>query len=225
MFEHIPTYDKYRTLEQKTPAMRGEDVYALQTALDECSFECGSPDGVFGPMADRAVREAQRNFKLAVDGKAGGLTQKALAIRLAISIAALKKVPPEALEGQLEHESGFRLGIYSPERADGSYDAGVAQRNTNFTSPKEGFDPAPSIRVLAENTRKHFLMFEGVRPQRRRWALAQGAWNAPAFACYIAKEEGANGVRASQTLRPSAASRETLEKYIKTVSKYLPITL
>lgn len=223
MFDAYPSYDKYRTLEQKTPSMKGEDVYALQTALNECGFPCGEADGVLGPMTDRAIREAQRELHLVVDGKAGGATQKTLALRIASKVATEKRVRYDALMGQIEHESGYRLGIYSPQRDDGSYDAGVVQRNTNFTAPFVGFDCDKSISALADNTKKHFDLFAGVSPVRRRWELAQAAWNAPAFACYIAKEEGATAVSTRMTLRPSAESRKTLEAYIDAVSKYLQV--
>jgi hypothetical protein len=224
MFDAYPTYDPYRSLEQKTPAMKGEDVYALQTALNECDFPCGIADGVLGPMTDRAIREAQRELRLVVDGKAGGNTQRTLALRLASRVASSTKCRYDALRGQLEHESGYRLGIYSsPQRADGSYDAGVAQRNTHFTSPQAGFDSQRSILALAQEVRKHFDLFEGVSPLSRRWALAQGAWNAPAFACYIAREEGATGVSTRMTLRPSSEARQTLEAYIDKVSQYLQV--
>ena len=222
MFTSYPTYDKYRTLEQKTPAMQGEDVFALQTALNECDFPCGTADGILGPMTDRAIREAQRFYKLVVDGKAGGKTQEALAVSLGSAAASRKGVPASAMRGQIEHESGYRLGIYSPQRDDGSYDAGVVQRNTNFTSPQVAFDCEKSVLALAESTRKHYDLFVGLSA-RRRWELAQGAWNAPAFACYIAREEGAVKVTAAMTLRPSSSARNTFEAYIDAVSKYLNV--
>lgn len=223
MFTAYPQYDKYRTLELKDSRMKGEDVYALQTALNECDFPCGEADGVLGAMTDRAIRAAQKALLLVVDGKAGGHTQKTLALKIASKVATEKRVRYDALMGQIEHESGYRLGIYSPQRDDGSYDAGVTQRNTNFTTPSIGFDCDKSIAALADNTKKHFDLFGGVSPVRRRWELAQAAWNAPAFACYIAREEGATGVPVRMTLRPSSAARQTLEAYIAAVSKYLQV--
>jgi peptidoglycan hydrolase-like protein with peptidoglycan-binding domain len=223
MFTDYPNYDKYRTLELKDLRMKGEDVFALQTALTECGFPCGTPDGILGPLTDRAIRNAQSAMLLVVDGKAGGATQKALALKIANVVATATRVRYDALMGTIEHESGYRLGIYSDQRTDGSYDAGVTQRNTKFTSPQIAFDCSKSIQALAENTKKHFSLFAGVSPVRRRWELAQGAWNAPAFACYIAKEEGATAVTTSMTLRPSSASRATLEAYIDAVSKYLQV--
>lgn len=226
MFAHIPNYDYDRTLELLTPRLKGEDVFALQIALDECSFECGMPDGVLGPVTSEAMVDFQTDAELVVDGKAGGKTQRSLAMRIARGVVMLEKVPLEAVEGQIEWESaGFRLGAYSPIRPDGTYDAGITQRNTAETPAKEGFDPALSIRALAKRMRSHYLLFEGVRPNHRRWVLAQMSWNGPAFACYIAKEEGAVKVKQSQTLRPSSESRLKIEAYGRHVSKYLPTTI
>lgn len=220
MFETIPTYDKYRTLKLKDlPRMQGEDVYALQTALNAIGVETVA-DGVLGPNTSKSIFTAQQMLQLTVDGLAGGGTQKALALAISDKQASTRSVPREAMKGQMEHESGFRLGIYSPLRDDNSYDAGVAQRNTNFTPPKIGFNVPASIQALIENTRGYYELFEGLSI-RRRWALAQGAWNAPAFACYIAREEGAFKVEQRHTLRPSSASRQALEAYIEKVTKYL----
>lgn len=222
MFDAYPTYDRLRILEQRSPSMRGEDVYALQTALNEAEFPCGNADGILGPLTDRAIREAQREMRLVVDGKAGEMTQKALALLLASIVAREKRVRYDAMMGQIEAESGYRLGNYSEKYPDSSYDAGVLQRNTNFTSPSVGFDCGKSIRALADNIIKYFDLFEGL-PVRRRWELAQGAWNAPAYACFIAKEEGASAVTARMTLRPSEDGRRKLEAYIDRVSQYLQV--
>lgn len=220
MFTAYPTYDRYRTLSLKSPQMRGEDVYALQTALNDLGFWVGETDGIYGGMTDRAVKECQRFCNLTVDGLVGGITQRELAMRIIRRVRVDTPVPTDALKGSLEHESGFRLGNYSPQRANGSYDAGVAQRNTDHTPPAQGFNVPMSITALAQNTLRHFKLFEGL-PQRRRWALAQGAWNAPAFACYIAREEGATKVTSGMVLRPSDSARKTFEAYVSVVSKYL----
>lgn len=222
MFTDYPSYPPYRTLCLTSPPQIGEDVYALQTALNECGFDCGQADGTLGTKTSAAIKLAQKLFFLGVDGKAGGLTQKALAMEIAAMVAASLKVPAGVFRGQLEHESGYRLGNYSAQRADRTYDAGVAQRNTKFTSPSIGFDTKTSIRALGEVVQKHYDLFAGVST-RRRWALAQGAWNAPAFACYLAREEGATKVTSGMTLRPSDAQRKTFEAYISNVSIYLSI--
>jgi hypothetical protein len=221
MFSQVPTYDKYRTLELKSPLLKGEDVFALQRALDELGYEPGDSDGILGRMTSDAIKTAQRRLTIVVDGKAGGNTQKALAMAIAEPIAAQKQVRLDAIRGQLEHESGFRLGIYSPPRPDNSFDAGVAQRNTQHIPAMQGFDPFLSIISLAVVVRKHYDLFAGV-PERRRWVLAQGSWNAPAFACYLARAEGATKVTKAMTATLSAPSRRIFEEYMAKVSKYLP---
>ena len=222
MFTSYPTYFRYRTLQLVDPLMRGEDVYALQTALNELSFPCGYADGILGVLTGQAIKDAQRKYELVVDGKAGPTTQKTIAIKLASAVARAFGIPPEANRGQIEHESGYVLGNYSPLRSDNTYDAGVAQRNTKYTDPKEGFDVGSSLGALSASTRKYYDLFAGVAPDRRRWALAQGAWNAPAFACYIAREEGATKVTSGMVLRPGAEARRTFETYVSVVSQYLP---
>jgi hypothetical protein len=222
MFDVYPTYPRYRILSLTSPYQKGEDVYALQTALAELGFNCGGADGVLGPQTSQAVRTAQQEFILAVDAKAGGATQRTLALEIAQRVAINIHVPYSAFRGQLELESGYRLGNYSPKRPDGSYDAGVAQRNTKFTEPSVGFDTQKSIRELGDVIRRHYDLFSGL-PTMRRWALAQGAWNAPAYACYIAREEGATRVTSGMTAKPSSEARQTLEAYVASASVYLAV--
>lgn len=223
MFDFSPAYNRFRTLFLTSPMQQGEDVFALQTGLTELGFPCGAPDGILGNKTHQAIRSAQETFYLVVDGKAGGDTQKAIAMELAERVAVNTRVPLSAFKGQLELESGYRLGNYSPSRPDGHFDAGVAQRNTKYTPPEQGFDPAASILVLGQTVRKHFDLFSGVAPTQRRWALAQGAWNAPAFACYIAREEGASKVTAGMTSKPSVDARPIFEAYVAHASVYLTI--
>lgn len=195
--------------------MRGEDVYALQTALNACGYPCGEPDGILGKITHGAIVFAQDQLKLVKDGLAGGNTQRAVTFHLAGSIGPKMSVDPALLCGQLEFESGPRVGNYSPIRPDGNYDAGVAQRNTKYTPAKQGFNVPVSVTILATNTRKYYDLFSGVLPLRRRWSLAQGAWNAPAYACYLAKKEGAPNVTTSMTLRPTNSQLEVFEEYMR----------
>ena len=51
--------------------MKGEDVKALQAALNAAGHDCGAVDGDFGAKTDAAVRAFQRAAGLAVDGQAG----------------------------------------------------------------------------------------------------------------------------------------------------------
>lgn len=213
-FDAFPAYGRYRTLRLVSPALVGYDVYALQTALQELGHAIAA-DGVFGPQTRGALVQAQGMLGVTVDGLAGGATQTAICKHIASSLP----LPVGLLFGQLTHESGCRVGNYSPQRADGTYDAGVAQRNTRYTHPSLGFGVPGSIGALAETVFGYHRRYAGV-PHPRRWKLAAGAWNAPAFANWIARAEGAFGIRAPETLRPSDAARATLESYMASVTAF-----
>lgn len=51
--------------------MRGDDVRELQHRLNQLGFDAGPEDGIFGPLARRALEEFQRDTGLPVDGVAG----------------------------------------------------------------------------------------------------------------------------------------------------------
>lgn len=217
MFTAYPTYSRYRTLQLTNPLLRGEDVYALQTALNGLAFAAGETDGIFGSKTESAVRAAQQKYPgLVVDGKAGQKTQTALAMRYAGSFRSQYGLPTGLPDGQLLHESGCFLGNYSPLRSDGSYDAGVAQRNTAHTPAMDGFTVPLSVGALAKNTRDYFDKYTKVTDTRRRWELAVGAWNAPAYANYLAGKVSPYAV-------PSDSARKTLEAYIASCCAYLVV--
>ncbi len=222
MFTEYPEYDRYRTLRLTGPQQRGADVFALQTALLACDFSPGSNDGILGVMTAKAISVAQEELGLTVDGLAGGRTQEALGRVIEAVETVQYRLAKGLLRGQLEHESGWRLGNYSAARDDGSYDAGVAQRNTNFVSAQIAFDVPKSIEALASNTRKFYDKFAGVS-NSRRWRLAAGSWNAPAFACYLALHEGATQVKVSETTKPGNAARALLEAYMVSATAYLVV--
>lgn len=222
MFNTYPTYNIYRTLRLLTPHMKGEDVYALQTALLDNGFKLPlyGADGDFGGETKDAVLAAQKVFAITQDGLAGGDTQKLLASWVAQRASLKYQIVPLALYGQLETESSFRLGSYSPQRSDGTYDAGVTQTNTKIYPAYHGFTVPDAVESLAARVREHYDKFAGISG-KRRWALAQGSWNAPAYACYIAKQEGATLVRTAETLKPSETSRLKLEDYMASASAYI----
>ncbi len=58
--------------------MRGDDVYALQARLLEFGYNTGRPDGIFGPLTDRSVRDFQRHRGLPDDGVFGPDTYREL---------------------------------------------------------------------------------------------------------------------------------------------------
>lgn len=220
MFDAYPTYDRYRTLRLTRPLQHGEDVYALQTALTALGVSPGAHDGILGERTSNAITAAQVALDITVDGLAGGGTQTALARRLTDKARTRYYLPRGLAFGQVSHESGCRVGNYSPQRQDGSYDAGVAQRNTRYTPAEEGFTVPASIDALGARLRRYFDKFAGLEA-RRRWELAAGAWNAPAYACWIAREEGATDVPVGETAKPGPIARATLERYIDSVTAYM----
>ena len=208
----------------------GWDVYALQTGLREAGYGIGASgaDGWFGADVHESVKAFQQAHGLAVDGIAGIVTQTYIVKTLAPVATAKYKLPRNALKGQIEKESGNQLGNHSGEYSDGSYDIGVTQRNTRYHTYDDGFDVGDSIEYLAAYIRERFDKYrdpsnaERLRarglPQtdpRRKWELAQGAWNRPAYANYLA------GRPMSESLKPSASQVEWLEGYIDRVTSYV----
>jgi N-acetylmuramoyl-L-alanine amidase len=60
------------------PFLRGDDVATLQRRLNMLGFHAGREDGILGPQTERALREFQLNFGLAVDGQCGRETLRGL---------------------------------------------------------------------------------------------------------------------------------------------------
>ena len=67
-----------RLIYLRYPYLHGEDVRAVQGALNSLGFAAGSIDGIFGAFAERAVRDFQANTGIAVDGIVGPDTVRAL---------------------------------------------------------------------------------------------------------------------------------------------------
>ena len=63
-----------RLLLLRAPMQRGDDVSALQDALNRLGFDCGRPDGIFGPATGRALHDFQKNSGLVPDGICGQRT-------------------------------------------------------------------------------------------------------------------------------------------------------
>lgn len=57
-----------RTLMLRSPNLRGDDVAELQRILSRLGFDCGRIDGIFGPLAARALSNFQFNAGVDVDG-------------------------------------------------------------------------------------------------------------------------------------------------------------
>ncbi len=57
---------------------RGENVKTLQKALEKVGFDVGTPDGIFGPRTEAAVKRFQSKHNLQADGIVGPKTREAL---------------------------------------------------------------------------------------------------------------------------------------------------
>jgi len=82
-----------RVLSLTTPAMRGDDVAALQSQLSEMGFNCGRVDGIFGKESEAAVKELQKSVGVKVDGQCGPAT--------IMAILRLKKIVSGGAPNQL----------------------------------------------------------------------------------------------------------------------------
>jgi N-acetylmuramoyl-L-alanine amidase len=69
-----------RLLMLGAPQQRGDDVAELQDALNQLGFDCGRPDGIFGPATARALEDFQRNSGLVVDGVCGPLSLRMIGV-------------------------------------------------------------------------------------------------------------------------------------------------
>jgi N-acetylmuramoyl-L-alanine amidase len=67
-----------RLLQLTAPMLRGDDVAELQRSLNHVGFDCGRPDGIFGPATGRALVDFQRNSGLIQDGVCGPITVSTL---------------------------------------------------------------------------------------------------------------------------------------------------
>lgn len=223
MFTSYPTYDRYRGLKLREPRMSGEDVYAVQSLVLALGHDPKGLDGVFGPDTSNAVVNCQKSLAIVADGIVGPQTWISAGKKLAPQYSSAFGVPWTLTQGQIEHESSWRGGIYSsPPRADKSYDAGEVQLNTALYKPQMGFNVPEAIEFLTQTTKEYYDLFEGL-PRARRWSLAAGAHNAPAYACYYAKQEGATKVKTTQTKKPSTAAAESFREYVADVTIYMVV--
>lgn len=60
------------------PQLRGDDIAELQDVLNQLGFDCGRPDGIFGPATALALEDFQRNGGLTPDGICGPHTVRML---------------------------------------------------------------------------------------------------------------------------------------------------
>jgi N-acetylmuramoyl-L-alanine amidase len=69
-----------RLLLLAAPHLRGDDIAELQDGLNQLGFDCGRPDGIFGPATARALEDFQRNGGLTPDGVCGPRTVRMLGL-------------------------------------------------------------------------------------------------------------------------------------------------
>lgn len=69
-----------RLLKLSAPQMRGDDIDELQVTLARLGFDCGRPDGIYGPATMRSVQRFQRHVGLRADGICGIDTIRALRV-------------------------------------------------------------------------------------------------------------------------------------------------
>lgn len=105
---------------------RGPEVAALQQALRSAGYGPGVVDGIFGPRTEEAVRRAQADLGVTVDGLAGPATMTRLR---------------EAFEPVQET---VRLVVHQAEPVEGA----VAEA-TDSSSPAVGSEPAGQVQELA----------------------------------------------------------------------------
>lgn len=242
MFTSYPTYAKLRPLKLASPVTLGEDAYALQCALNEVDGAGLTTDGAFGRKTSDAVRTYQTKKAVTdptigdADGIVGPLTLRALSLDVCRLVSKESTVRFVALKGQSEFESGHRPGIYSPLHNPGtvkqSWDSGQVQENSlvKFVEPgdtlaarvRRAFTPLSAVRDLAARIVEHRDHFAEIPNADRRLQLAQGSWNAPAWACHLAYDEGARNdwVAARKSLSLSAAQRLAIETYMAHVAVY-----
>ncbi|MEO1470316.1 MAG: peptidoglycan-binding domain-containing protein, partial [Pseudomonadota bacterium] len=67
-------------LQLTSPRLRGPDVLALQKELGARGYAIGTPDGIFGPATDRALRAFQEDTGLPPSGVLNVETAEALGL-------------------------------------------------------------------------------------------------------------------------------------------------
>jgi hypothetical protein len=228
MFTAYPTYNPYRVLYDRKPKglprLFGEDVYALQCALNYFVGAGLKLDGILGKLTADAIEAAQIALGFTgtqIDRAAGQLTQRRLELAILTGRVAPGSKWYRLETGQLEHEASFLMGNYSALRGDfPDFDAGAAQRNGRFHPLADAFNPVDSINLLVSSNKDAYRRYVDTSqfrphtddPEIRRFKLAAGSWNAPAFADYYA------GVGSTA---PNAAGAAAFLAYIEDVAVYL----
>lgn len=131
-----------RLLYLRYPYDRGDDVRALQAALNVLGFDVGREDGIFGQRTDRAVRQFQRNVGLPPDGIVGSTTIEA--------VARLRPVGPGPGLSTVREGEALRRMAASLQGARIAVDAGHGPADPGAEGPS-GLREADATFVMAED--------------------------------------------------------------------------
>jgi len=147
-----------RILYLRFPFFRGDDVRAIQTALNLFGFDAGKEDGIFGERTDQAVREFQRNVGLRDDGIVGRTTVEGL--------RRLRPVGPGPGRAAVREGEALRTLSTSMEDARIAIDAGHGPDDPGPAGPS-GTTEADASYLVAEALTEE-LQRRGAAPIRLR---------------------------------------------------------
>ena len=80
-----------KKVELTTPMMRGDDIKALQTALNALGYNAGDPDGIAGKNTIAAIRRFAGDYANAGETELPNVLQATVSVDGKIYVGALKK--------------------------------------------------------------------------------------------------------------------------------------
>jgi peptidoglycan hydrolase-like protein with peptidoglycan-binding domain len=134
-----------RLIYLKFPYLHGEDVRAVQGAMNALGFAAGDVDGIFGAFTERAVRDFQGNTGIAVDGIVGPDTVRALD-GLKHAWSGRTYPPPTELRASAARTASVLRGRTIVIACDGAT-VSVGERFANLAKASE---PEADVRVVAD---------------------------------------------------------------------------
>jgi hypothetical protein len=166
--------------------MKNSDVGVLQMNLGGLVV-----DGDFGPKTEAKVVDFQADARqhiptFAVDGIAGGATQKELVLKLSKGASGEHDLPQGMLASICESETSFCIAAFTFHPSDSGIDLGSYQASSG-TNPhpnqdwiKKAYDIELQAGIVATQARgryEKYINAAHVDTQRRAWELAVLYWN------------------------------------------------
>jgi N-acetylmuramoyl-L-alanine amidase len=155
--------------------IHGDDVLDLQQRLTRMGFDCGRPDGVFGALTDKALRDFQRNVGVEADGTCGFTTYWALE-RLTRTVGDGDAVSIRERHALEELRSGVagKVIVLDPGGADADQRYALAEASivADVCSRIEGRLAALGTQVIYTRTPAPELVSEAERAARANEARA-----------------------------------------------------